>query len=109
MVSGESIYGGPETLPRQFSRAVYERGIFVGEDVEYSCRSQPRDGGLCDASGPTERSRLTRDAAGRIVRRVDAHFDESFAYDARGRMARHELIDGPHRQQVLFEYACPAR
>ena len=88
------------------ARTLDEHGVFVGVDAVL-CRGSSRDGVPCEPAGPVDRSRVTRDRAGRIVRRTHGDTTSLYAYDARGRVTRIRSASARFRDQTLVDYVCP--
>lgn len=106
LVSAEYVNGAPDAPPMSVSQWIYERDRFVGVDAVL-CRTPSRGGARCEPSGPVDRSRVTRDQAGRISRRTNGDTTDVYTYDPRGRVIRIRSASARFRDQMLVDYVCP--
>lgn len=105
VVSEESVHGAPDAPPMSTARWIYENETFVGVD-SVLCRAPSRDGARCEPSGSTNRSRITRDRAGRISRRTNGELTDLYTYDARGRVIRIRSASARFHDQMQVDYVC---
>lgn len=94
--------------PAHGGRAPHRRdGVFVGVD-DVQCRRPSTNGALCEPDGPVDRSRVTRDRAGRIVGVTHGDSTQAYAYDARGRVTGIRSESPGFRDETLVSYGCPS-
>ena len=106
VVAEEYVQGESGNPIVSVARTIDEDGVFVGVD-SVLCRGPSRDGVRCEPAGPVDRSRVTRDRAGRIVRSTHGDTTFLYTYDARGRVSRIRSASARFRDQTLVDYVCP--